>query len=73
MTLTSVAAEITGSVWKIQVSEGTRVEEDDTLIIMESMKMEIPLLATGSGTVKEIKVQEGDSVSEGDIVVVLEE
>jgi acetyl-CoA carboxylase biotin carboxyl carrier protein len=73
MTLTEVTAEITGSVWKIEVNEGNQVEEDDILIIMESMKMEIPLLATTSGTIIEVKVKEGDTISEGDIVVVIKE
>jgi acetyl-CoA carboxylase biotin carboxyl carrier protein len=68
----AVESEITGSVWKIVVKKGDKVAEDDTLIILESMKMEIPLLATDDGTVKEIKVAEGDSISEGDVAVVLE-
>ncbi len=67
-----VESEITGSVWKIVVKEGDKVSEDDTLIILESMKMEIPLLATDDGTVKAIKVAEGDAISEGDVAVVLE-
>ncbi|WP_174732009.1 biotin/lipoyl-binding carrier protein [Mesobacillus harenae] len=72
MALTEVTVEITGSIWKIEVSEGVQVEEDDTLIIMESMKMEIPLLSPVSGTVKELKVKEGDSVSEGEVAVIIE-
>ncbi|MEX2644402.1 MAG: biotin/lipoyl-binding carrier protein [Acetobacterales bacterium] len=67
-----VESEITGSVWKIVVKVGDKVAEDDTLIVLESMKMEIPLLATDGGTVKEIKVKEGDPISEGDVAVVLE-
>lgn len=67
-----VESEITGSVWKIVVKEGDKVSEDDTLIILESMKMEIPLLATDDGTVKAIKVAEGDAISEGDVAVVIE-
>lgn len=72
MALTEVTVEITGSIWKIEVSERVQVEEDDTLIIMESMKMEIPLLSPVSGTVKELKVKEGDSVSEGEVAVIIE-
>lgn len=67
-----VKSEITGSVWKIVVGVGDRVSEDDPLIILESMKMEIPLLATEDGTVKEIRVKEGDPIAEGEVAVVLE-
>jgi acetyl-CoA carboxylase biotin carboxyl carrier protein len=68
---TRVRSEIAGSVWKIEVAVGDRVAEDDPLVILESMKMEIPLLAPRSGVVKEILVAEGDRVAEGDIAVVL--
>ena len=67
-----VVAEMTGSIWKIEVNVGDKVSEEDTLVIMESMKMEIPILAPEGGTVREIRVKEGDVVSEGDVVVVLE-
>jgi len=67
-----VKAEITGSVWKIVTNVGDSVSEDDELIILESMKMEIPVLATDDGTVKQILVKEEDSVDEGQTVVVLE-
>jgi acetyl-CoA carboxylase biotin carboxyl carrier protein len=59
-------------VWKIEVSVGDEVEEGDTVVILESMKMEIPVEAEDDGTVKEIRCEEGDSVSEGDVLVVLE-
>ena len=68
----NVEAHITGTVWKIECSPGQEVEEGDTLVILESMKMEMPVEAEDGGTVKEIKCEEGQSVSEGDTLVVLE-
>jgi len=67
-----VEAHITGTVWKIEVEVGDSVEEGDTVAILESMKMEMPVEAEDPGVVKEIVVQEGQSVSEGDTLVVLE-
>jgi acetyl-CoA carboxylase biotin carboxyl carrier protein len=67
-----IEAHITGNVWKIEVAVGDKVEEDQTVVILESMKMEIPVEAEDEGTVKEIRCEEGQSVSEGDILVVLE-
>jgi acetyl-CoA carboxylase biotin carboxyl carrier protein len=67
-----VEAHITGTVWKIECQVGQQVEEGDTLVILESMKMEMPLEAEDGGTVKEITCEEGQSVSEGDTLVVLE-
>ncbi len=66
-----VEAHITGTVWKIEVEVGDQVEEGDTVVILESMKMEMPVEAEDPGVVKEISVQEGQSVSEGDPLVVL--
>jgi acetyl-CoA carboxylase biotin carboxyl carrier protein len=66
-----VKSEIAGSVWKIEVAVGDRVAEEDTLLILESMKMEIPLLAPRSGVVTQILVAEGDRLAEGDIAVIL--
>jgi biotin carboxyl carrier protein len=66
-----VRSEIAGSVWKIEVAIGDRVAEEDPLIILESMKMEIPLLAPQAGVVREILVKEGDPIAEGDIAVIL--
>ncbi|HEY2020935.1 biotin/lipoyl-binding carrier protein [Paraburkholderia sp.] len=65
-------AEVTGSVWKVLKAPGDAVVEGDVLIIFESMKMEIPLIAEDAGTVTEILVAEGQSVAEGDTVVVLQ-
>ena len=70
--LPEVEAHITGTVWKIECQIGQEVEEGDTLVILESMKMEMPVEAEDEGTVKEIVCQEGQSVSEGDTLVVLE-
>jgi acetyl-CoA carboxylase biotin carboxyl carrier protein len=70
--LPNVEAHITGTVWKIEVQVGQKVEEGDTVAILESMKMEMPVEAEDEGTVKEILCEEGQSVSEGDPLVVLE-
>jgi acetyl-CoA carboxylase biotin carboxyl carrier protein len=67
-----VAAHITGTVWKIEVAVGDRVDEGDTVVILESMKMEMPVEAEDPGTVAEIRCEEGQSVQEGDVLVVLE-
>ncbi len=67
-----VEAHITGTVWKIEVEVGDSVDEGDTVVILESMKMEMPVEAEDPGVVKEILCQEGQSVSEGDKLVVLE-
>jgi acetyl-CoA carboxylase biotin carboxyl carrier protein len=67
-----VEAHITGTVWKIEVSVGDTVDEGDTVVILESMKMEMPVEAEDPGVVKEIRCEEGQAVSEGDTLVVLE-
>ena len=67
-----VAAEVAGKVWKIETVVGQTVAADDTLIIIESMKMEIPVVAPQAGVVSQIMVLEGDPVVEGQIVVVLD-
>jgi acetyl-CoA carboxylase biotin carboxyl carrier protein len=67
-----IEAHITGTVWKIEVAVGDTIEEGDTVVILESMKMEMPVEAEDEGTVKEIVVAEGQAVSEGDTLVVLE-
>ena len=70
--MADVEAHITGTVWRVECQVGDRVEEGETVVILESMKMEMPVEAEDEGTVKEILVQEGQSVSEGDTLVVLE-
>jgi acetyl-CoA carboxylase biotin carboxyl carrier protein len=67
-----VEAHITGTVWKIEVAVGDTVEAGDTVVILESMKMEMPVEAEDSGVVKEIVCAEGQAVSEGDTLLVLE-
>jgi acetyl-CoA carboxylase biotin carboxyl carrier protein len=70
--LPEVEAHITGTVWKIECEVGQEVGEGDTLVILESMKMEMPVEAEDEGVVKQILCEEGQSVSEGDSLVVLE-
>jgi len=69
--MADIEAHITGNVWKIEVAVGDTVEEGDTVVILESMKMEIPVEAEDEGVVKEVLCEEGQSVSEGDVLVVL--
>ena len=68
-----VKSEITGTVWKVITRAGEHVAAGDTLVIVESMKMEIPVITEDGGTVKEILVKEKDPVAEGQVVAVLEE
>ena len=67
-----IHAEMVANVWKVVAKAGDQVEEGDTLVILESMKMEIPVMAESDGTVKEIAVNEGDVVQEGDLIAVLD-
>ena len=69
--MADVAAHITGTVWKIECKVGQSVNAGDTLVIIESMKMEMPVEAPGAGTVKEIRCKETQAVNEGDVLVVL--
>ena len=66
-----VQAEMVASVWKVEVAVGQAVTEGDTLVILESMKMEIPVFAPEDGVVAEVRVAEGDKVQEGDVIVVV--
>ena len=68
----AVEAHITGTVWKIECQLGQQVAEGDTVVIIESMKMEMPVEAEDEGTISEIPCQEGQAVSEGDTLVVLD-
>jgi acetyl-CoA carboxylase biotin carboxyl carrier protein len=70
--MADIEAHITGNVWKVEVKVGDAVEEGDTVVILESMKMEIPVEAEDEGKVAQILCEEGQSVSEGDVLVVLE-
>jgi acetyl-CoA carboxylase biotin carboxyl carrier protein len=67
-----IAAEIAGNVWKVETRVGAQVEVEEVLLILESMKMEIPVEAPRAGRVAEVRVAEGDSIEEGAILVVLE-
>ena len=69
---TEVRAEMVANVWKVVVAEGASVEDGDTLVILESMKMEIPVVAEAAGTVSSLRVNEGDVVQEGDVIAVIE-
>jgi acetyl-CoA carboxylase biotin carboxyl carrier protein len=70
--MAEIEAHITGTVWKIEVAVGDKVSDGDTVVILESMKMEMPVEVEDDGTVAEIKCEEGQSVQEGDVLVVLE-
>jgi len=70
--MANVEAHITGTVWKIEVAVGDGIDEGDTVVTLESMKMEMPVEAEDGGTVREIRCQEGQAVNEGDTLVVLE-
>jgi acetyl-CoA carboxylase biotin carboxyl carrier protein len=72
MATIDVKAEITGNVWKVLAKPGQKVEEDEAIVMLESMKMEIPISAPEPGTVKEILVSEGEVVTEGSVVARLE-
>ena len=69
---TEVKAELVGNVWKVEAKPGDQVEEDDVLVILESMKMEIPVVAPVGGTVREILVKEQEVVREGQVIAVIE-
>ena len=66
----TVRSELNAIVWKIEVAPGGAVAEGDNLIILESMKMEIPVVAPAAGKLLELRVKEGDMVNEGDVVAV---
>ena len=71
--MVDVTAEVGGNVWKVLVSAGQKVAEGDTLVILECMKMEVPVLAPVSGTVSEVQVVEGGGVDEGGGIAVIAE
>ena len=68
-----VASVVTGSVWKIEASVGQKLEAGDVIMILESMKMEIPVIAEDGGVLRELRVAEGVPVAEGQVVAVVEE
>ncbi|MBO0891872.1 MAG: biotin/lipoyl-binding carrier protein [Acidothermales bacterium] len=67
-----VRAEMVANVWKVVVAEGDTVDDGDTLVILESMKMEIPVVAESAGTVTQLEVAEGDVVQDGDLICVID-
>jgi acetyl-CoA carboxylase biotin carboxyl carrier protein len=67
-----IRAEMVANVWKVVVAEGDTVSDGDTLVILESMKMEIPVLSEVEGTVSKLAVSEGDVVQQGDLIAVVE-
>ena len=69
--MAGVRAEMVANVWKVVATEGDQVEDGDTLVILESMKMEIPVLAEDSGTLAKLHVSEGDVVQEGDLIATI--
>ena len=70
--MAEVRAEMVANVWKVVAAQGDHVDDGDTLVILESMKMEIPVLAEGAGTLATLAVAEGDVVQEGDLIAVIE-
>lgn len=66
-----VRTEVTGAVWKVERQVGEAIADGDTIMIIESMKMEIPVIAEDGGTLTEIRVKPGDPVAEGDVVAVV--
>jgi len=67
-----IRAEMVANVWKVVVAQGDSVQDGDTLVILESMKMEIPVISEAAGTVAALHVAEGDVVQEGDVIAVIE-
>lgn len=72
MAVEDVISEVKGKVWQLETKVGDSVDEDDPVIILESMKMEIPIVAPADGKVKELLVKEGDPVDEGQVVATIE-
>lgn len=68
----NVVTEVAGKVWKIEAHPGAQLQPDDTILILESMKMEIPVVAPKAGRLLEIRVKEGDSLKEGEVVALME-
>ena len=70
--MANVEAEMVANVWKVLIQPGQQVTEGETLVILESMKMEIPVESPVAGTVKEVRVEEGGVVQEGEVIAVVE-
>ncbi len=67
-----IKSEITGKIWKVEASVGQKVAAEDQIVVIESMKMEIPVLAPEAGTIREIRVAEGDDVLEGQVIALID-
>lgn len=67
-----VLTEVAGKIWKIEAQPGAQLAAEDVILILESMKMEIPVVAPRAGRLAELRVKEGDTVNEGDVVAVME-
>ena len=72
MAIVNVKSEIAGNVWKIQLKPGDKVEFEGEIMILESMKMEIPVLSPKGGIIREIKVAEGEAIAEGQLVAIID-
>ncbi len=70
--MAEVRAEMVANVWKVVASQGDAIADGDTIVILESMKMEIPVLAEAAGTLSELRVSEGQVVQEGDVIAVID-
>lgn len=70
--MAEIRAEMVANVWKVVAAEGDAVTDGDTLVILESMKMEIPVVAEGAGKLTRLAVAEGDVIQEGDLIAVIE-
>ncbi|GGC88665.1 acetyl-CoA carboxylase biotin carboxyl carrier protein subunit [Thalassobacillus devorans] len=70
--MTEIKASMAGSVWKVVAGQGDTINNGQDIVILESMKMEIPVPAEADGTIKELKVSEGDFVNEGDVIAIIE-
>ncbi len=71
--MAEVRSELTANVWKVLVAEGDQVTDGDTLVILESMKMEIPVIAEADGRVSSLAVAEGDAIDEDALIAVIDE
>lgn len=67
----NILAEVAGKVWKVEARPGAELAAEDVILILESMKMEIPVVAPKAGRLVEIRVKEGEAVREGDIVALM--
>ena len=72
MAVVNVKSEIAGNVWKITTKPGAKIEAEGELMILESMKMEIPVMSPKAGVVKEIRVAEGEAIAEGQLVAIID-